>query len=109
MVKNKHFPAPGAFRRYVTTIYLTSELDLPPPAVIIYTATFFSPVAGVVYFRHVGGTNEVIIFGRLSRVDVQPDPYAFRPTVAHNWGIHVNGVSGECGVVSVVGGGCRMW
>ena len=55
--------------------------------VTIYTSTFFSPVAGTIYFRQVQGAKETTIFGKVYHVTSSV------VTSGHNWHVHENAVS----------------
>lgn len=55
-------------------------------SMVLYSATFFSPVAGKVLFWQMG-ESVVTVFGKLYWVTTSGS------TVNHNWQIHINPVS----------------
>lgn len=67
------------------TIFIDAEENTPPPTTYIYTATFFSPVAGTIYFRQVEGA-ETVVFGKLYHVTDS------ETTSGHTWAVHEFGV-----------------
>lgn len=74
------FPPWSGDTPVAATILLTEEEYTPSPTVSIYTATFFSPVAGTIYFRQVEG-GETTVFGKLYHVT------SLGTTSGHPWSI----------------------
>ena len=69
------------------------EEKIPPATVRVYTATFFSPVAGTIYFRQVENL-ETAIYGKLYHVTDSGT------TTDHAWAVNTFGVSVKLYLIS---------
>ena len=89
-VSNAHFSGCFFFVgavRVAATIRDQLEYPVDPQLARIYTATFFSPVAGTIYFREVPGSEAgVQIYGKLYHTTDSAT------TEQHNWHVHENAV-----------------
>lgn len=74
--------------RICATIRSQDERNGSPNDLTIYSATFFSPVAGTIFFRQFSN-NSVTIYGKLFYVTNSPT------TMNHTWHVHELGVSGS--------------
>jgi hypothetical protein len=84
------------------TIFSKEEVLMPPPTVRILSATFFSPVAGTIYFRRISRDGrETAVFGKLYHVSDSAT------TMGHNFAIKNLEVFKFLRVASI-GGACKL-